>query len=142
MSMARLSQMRPWFFDPSLKIDSDARTAPSNQVTLFGGFAREPGERPVIFPVACAPQAWSAAEVFLILQGCLGLSINALEGKIKFVRPSLPPFLSKARLSDLTVGTGTVELLVVCHERNVSVKVLHNEEDFEVVILPSTWQDS
>src|SRR5580704_17968941 len=27
------STMRPWFFDPSLKIDSDTRTAHSNQVT-------------------------------------------------------------------------------------------------------------
>jgi glycogen debranching enzyme len=109
---------------------------------LFCGFAREPGEGPVIFPVACAPQAWSAAAVFLILQGCLGLSINALERKIKFVRPSLPPFLSKVRLSDLTVGTGTVDLLVVRHERDISVKVLHNDEDFEVVILPFPREES
>ena len=28
---------------------------------LFCGFAREPGEGPTLYPVACAPQAWSAA---------------------------------------------------------------------------------
>jgi hypothetical protein len=70
------------------------------------------------------------------------LSINALERKIKFVRPSLPPFLSKVRLSDLTMGTGTVDLLVVRHERDISVKVLHNDEDFEVVILPFPREES
>ena len=39
---------------------------------LFCGFDREPGEGPVPYPVACAPQAWSAASVFLLLAGLPG----------------------------------------------------------------------
>jgi glycogen debranching enzyme len=100
---------------------------------LFCGFAREPGEGPVIFPVACAPQAWSAAAVFLILQGCLGLTINALARRITFACPSLPPFLSKVRMSDLAVGNGTADLLIVRHDSDISVNVLHNEGEFDVV---------
>jgi glycogen debranching enzyme len=103
---------------------------------LFCGFAREPGEGPVIFPVACAPQAWSAAAVFLILQGCLGLTINALARRITFACPSLPPFLSKVRMSDLAVGNGTADLLIVRHDCDISVNVLHNDEEFDVVVLP------
>ena len=49
---------------------------------LFCGFGRENGEGPVLYPVACAPQAWSAAAVFLILQAPLGLAIEAPERKI------------------------------------------------------------
>ena len=41
---------------------------------LFCGFAREPGEGPTPYPVACAPQAWAAGAVFLLLQACLGLA--------------------------------------------------------------------
>jgi glycogen debranching enzyme len=103
---------------------------------LFCGFDREPGEGPVLYPVACAPQAWSAASIFLLLQGSLGLSINALDRKIQFVGPALPPFLSKVRLSNLTVGSRSADLLVVRHESDISVNVLRGDEDFEVVVLP------
>ncbi len=35
---------------------------------LFCGFPREPKARTVPYPVACYPQAWSAASVFLLIQ--------------------------------------------------------------------------
>src|SRR5262245_53899890 len=56
---------------------------------LFCGFARDAGESPILYPVACAPQAWSAASVFLLFQACLGLSINGTEARITFHRPRL-----------------------------------------------------
>src|SRR5205823_2033432 len=39
---------------------------------LFCGFERRAGEGPTLYPVACAPQAWAAAAIFLLLQACLG----------------------------------------------------------------------
>jgi glycogen debranching enzyme len=33
---------------------------------LFCGFERRPGEGPTLYPVACSPQAWSAATVFML----------------------------------------------------------------------------
>jgi glycogen debranching enzyme len=66
---------------------------------LFCGFPREAGEGPVLYPVACAPQAWSAASVFLLFQASLGLLIDGVAPKISFVRPSLPTFLNEARFS-------------------------------------------
>ena len=38
------------------------------------------GEGPTLYPVACAPQAWAAGSVFLLLQACLGLDIDAPKG--------------------------------------------------------------
>ena len=35
---------------------------------LFCGFPRRPGEGPTRYPVACAPQTWASASVFLLLQ--------------------------------------------------------------------------
>jgi hypothetical protein len=43
---------------------------------LFCGFPQAPGKGPSLYPVACAPQSWSAASVFLLFQACLG-EINA-----------------------------------------------------------------
>jgi glycogen debranching enzyme len=103
---------------------------------LFCGFPREPGEGPVPYPVACAPQAWSAGALFLLLQSCLGLKVSALERKISFVRPSLPTFLSEVRISNLAVRDADADLLVVRHGDDISVHLLRQEGNLEVVVLP------
>ena len=56
---------------------------------LFCGFPRNANEGPIPYPVACSPQAWSAASVFLLFQACLGLEIDAPGNQIRFRRP--PP---------------------------------------------------
>ncbi len=81
------------FFDAAMV--SDLNRIPE----LFCGFPRETGEGPVPYPVACAPQAWSAAAVFQLLQGCLGLTVSAVEHKISFARPLLPRFLGQVEIS-------------------------------------------
>src|SRR5262249_28650060 len=65
---------------------------------LFCGFAQEPGEGPVLYPVACAPQAWSAASVFLLFQACLGLTVSGTAARVCFTRPRLPASLSELRI--------------------------------------------
>ena len=57
---------------------------------LFCGFPQDPGEGPVPYPVACAPQAWAAASVFLLFQACLGLEINGVEAQIRFTPATTP----------------------------------------------------
>ena len=44
---------------------------------LFCGLKRRPNEGPTLYPVACSPQAWAAAAPFLILEGCLGITVQA-----------------------------------------------------------------
>src|SRR5262249_49331816 len=47
---------------------------------LFCGFHKRPGDHgPTLYPVACAPQAWAAGAVFLLLRSCLGLTIRGVE---------------------------------------------------------------
>ena len=102
---------------------------------LFCGFPRDPGEGPVLYPVACAPQAWSAASVFLLFQASLGLTIDGIASKISFVRPWLPPFLNEARILNLQVAGANVDLAVVRHENDVSVKALRKSGDAEIVVV-------
>jgi glycogen debranching enzyme len=102
---------------------------------LFCGFPRDEGQGPILYPVACAPQAWSAAAVFLMFQACLGLHIDAIGSGISLMRPSLPPFLNRAKITNLRAGSASVDLLVVRHERDVTVNVLRRDGDIDVTVL-------
>ena len=77
---------------------------------LFCGFHREPHLGPVPYPVACHPQAWSAASVFLILQAILGMRIQGFENSVTIETPVLPSWLDWIKLENLKVGQGTVSL--------------------------------
>jgi glycogen debranching enzyme len=101
---------------------------------LFCGFPRQPGEGPTLYPVACAPQAWAAASAFLLLQACLGLGVSGTSAQVWLTRPRLPAFLHELRITHLTVAEATVDLLLVRHESDVSVNVLHREGDVEVTV--------
>jgi glycogen debranching enzyme len=101
---------------------------------LFCGFSRDPGEGPILYPVACAPQAWSAASVFLLFQASLGLTIDGSASKISFVRPWLPPFLNEARILNLPIGSANVDLALIRHEHDVSVRVLRRSGQVEIIV--------
>jgi glycogen debranching enzyme len=79
---------------------------------LFCGFTRREGEGPTLYPVACAPQAWAAASVFLLLQTCLGLSIDATESNVYFSSPLLPGCLEHVKIRNLRVGESFLDLVV------------------------------
>ena len=53
------------------------------------------GEGPTLYPVACAPQAWAAGAVFLLLQACLGLTIDAVDGRVTVSHARLPEVLDE-----------------------------------------------
>lgn len=74
-------------FDLSLFVDLQ------RMPELVCGFERRPAEGPTQYPVACAPQSWAAAAVFMLLQSSLGISIRAPERQLVFERAQLPDFL-------------------------------------------------
>jgi glycogen debranching enzyme len=102
---------------------------------LFCGFVKDPGAGPVLYPVACSPQAWSAASVFLLLQSALGLEINGPEAQLSLTRPTLPNFLDELRIHNLQVAGGSVDLLVVRHDQDVSVNVLRREGNVQILVV-------
>jgi Glycogen debranching enzyme len=98
------------------------RSASSSRAVLW--LHSPAGEGPTLYPVACAPQAWAAGSVFLLLQACLGLSIHSAEERIRFTGPTLPEFLKEVRIENLRVGKATVDLLLQRHPQDVSIRVL------------------
>jgi glycogen debranching enzyme len=89
---------------------------------LYCGFTRREGVGPTLYPVACAPQAWAAGSVFLLLQACLGLSIRAGQPNVYFTAPLLPDLVEEVHINDLHVGPSHVDLVVDRTFRGVGVK--------------------
>jgi glycogen debranching enzyme len=102
---------------------------------LFCGFNRRAGEGPTLYPVACSPQAWSAGAVFLLLQACLGLVINAPERLVYFSYPLLPEFLQELHVTGLRVGSGAVDLRLLRYGQDVGIHVLRREGDFQIMMV-------
>lgn len=100
---------------------------------LICGFYRRPGKGPTLYPVACSPQAWSTGSVFLVLQACLGLSIQARAGRVSFHYPALPEELESVEIRNLNVGTASVDLRFTRAEETVSVDLLRRSGDLEIV---------
>ncbi|HXJ22995.1 MAG TPA: amylo-alpha-1,6-glucosidase [Polyangia bacterium] len=102
---------------------------------LFCGFTRRPGEGPTLYPVACAPQAWASAAVFLLLGTALGISIDGARGEIAFNHPVLPPGLGDLRINGLQVGGGRIDLLIETQPHDVGLTVLARDPGVSVVIV-------
>jgi glycogen debranching enzyme len=100
---------------------------------LFCGFSRRPGEGPTLYPIACLPQAWSAAAVFMLLQAVLGLEIDGVRQQVTFTDPELPEWLSWLRIEHLTIGDGVVDLLCERHPHDVGISVLRRQGNVRVV---------
>ncbi|TMC77078.1 MAG: hypothetical protein E6J15_04640 [Chloroflexi bacterium] len=78
---------------------------------LFGGQPRRAGVAPTTYPVACVPQAWSAAATFLCIRTMLGLSVGP-DGRTVTLDPLLPEGVGRFEAAGLRVGTGTIDVVV------------------------------
>ncbi len=104
---------------------------------LFCGFHREPRLGPVPYPVACHPQAWAAASVFLIMQAMLGMRILGFENRIAIDSPIMPPWLDWIRVEGMKVGqAGTVSLSFqrMPNSNAAAVDIIDRKGDIEIDI--------
>lgn len=101
---------------------------------LFCGFPRQPTRKPVAFPVACQPQAWAAACVFLLVQSLLGLTPDAPHQQLLLKNPTLPLWLDWIELRKLRCGNLQVDLRVRRVEAGCAIEVLQKEGQGEIVV--------
>jgi glycogen debranching enzyme len=102
---------------------------------LFCGFERRKGEGPTSYPVACSPQAWSVAAVFMILQSLLQIKIVPAKKEISFHNPSLPSYLQVIKISGLIVDGFLAELEIENHNNLVNVLWKNQPEEWRLVII-------
>ncbi len=102
---------------------------------LFCGFRWRPGLGPILYPLSCAPQAWAAGAVFLLLQACLGLQIDARHKLVQFRYPVLPAFIDELSIRHLRVGGATIDLSFRRYADDVAINVLRREGAVEVAVV-------
>jgi glycogen debranching enzyme len=100
---------------------------------LICGFHRRAGDSPTLYPVACAPQAWAAGAVYLLLQACLGVRVDANARRVSFSHATLPEDVDWVRIINLSIGTAHVDLLLTRHPYSVGVTVLRRDGDLEIL---------
>jgi glycogen debranching enzyme len=102
---------------------------------LFCGFRRREGKPPTSYPVACSPQAWAAGSVFLLLQSCLGIRIDARLNRIVIQHPHLPEGLDRLSIRNLQVGQATADLILQRYSGTVGLNVERPTGNVEVLLL-------
>jgi glycogen debranching enzyme len=116
-------------FDASIYLDSHRLPE------LFCGFSKRKGKAPTLYPVACAPQAWAAGAVFLVLQASLGMEISAGDGVVRFVHPMLPESISHVRIRGLEVGSAVVDLELTKHHETLDVSISRRLGDVQIITI-------
>lgn len=114
-------QILTGLFDASVHID--LHRLPE----LFCGFPRHPDQSPTAYPVACSPQSWASAATFLLLESCLGLSVDAPNGQITFAHPVLPHYLDTIEIKNLRVGDAALDLIIHRYPEDVGINVVRRE---------------
>ena len=117
----RLIEAAQWF--PDLRLPE-----------LFCGFSRDEVGAPVAYPVACSPQAWSAASPFYLIYTMLGLRADATARRLELVRPTLPDWLGKLTITGLPIGGDSVDILFHRWRGRTSAELLGKRGSIEVII--------
>ncbi len=103
---------------------------------LFCGLDRRAGEAPTTYPVACSPQAWAVASVFILIKSFLRIEVNALKKKVKFKKPVIPQWMNKVTIHNLPVGDDTLTAELTRHSNNqVSIMVKEKSPGWEVQVI-------
>ncbi|MGO8720098.1 MAG: glycogen debranching N-terminal domain-containing protein, partial [Acidobacteriaceae bacterium] len=102
---------------------------------LICGFARRPGKGPTLYPVACAPQAWAAGAVFMVLQACLGLQICAREKRVYLHHSALPENLKQVHVSNLKIGDARLDLSFERYSESTGIDVRRRVGEVEIVAM-------
>ena len=101
---------------------------------LFCGVDRRVGQGPTLYPVACSPQAWAAGSVFMLLQACLGITIDARNRRVVFDRPYLPQGIPQLTIRDLRIEGCRVSLFLERDAGAVRIQVIEKHGEVEVLV--------
>jgi len=134
MGFARYGLCEPMLKVMTALFDASIFISDQRLPELFCGFDRRSGSSPTAYPVACIPQAWSAAAVFGLLGAVLGISFDVAGGRIRFMRPILPGWMNECRICNLRLGDANVDLQLFRCNGDVALHVIRRIGDVEVTV--------
>jgi glycogen debranching enzyme len=101
---------------------------------LICGVDRRPGQGPTLYPVACSPQSWAAGAVFMLLQSCLGISVDCAQRKLVLERPFLPDGIRQLSLRELQIVDASVSLLLERTDGGVRVETTDQQGELKIEV--------
>ena len=102
---------------------------------LWCGFSADEVPVPVLYPVACRPQAWASAAPFLMIRSYGGITAKAPDGVLEIIRPRLPRWLAQVEVKGMRVGRSRVDLRFTSNDDVTAVEVPRKEGDpLEILI--------
>jgi glycogen debranching enzyme len=102
---------------------------------LFCGFTRQPAVGPTLYPVACSPQSWAIASVYLLAQACLGITVSPLQSPaIWLEKPLLPKAVDYVDIRRLPVGDSSLDLRLRRSADGLELEVVRQTRKVEVFL--------
>jgi glycogen debranching enzyme len=102
---------------------------------LFCGFPRDSGtDPPVRYPVACSPQAWSAAAVFSLIQTSLNLKPDLANNRLFITQPRLPSWINQLTFRRLRLGSKVLDIQFRRSADSVVVDVLNRKGHLDILV--------
>ena len=101
---------------------------------LFCGFRRREGEAPTRYPVACSPQSWAAGSIFMLIEACLGISIDAGKRLVTLDHPLLPASIDELHVRGIAVHDAQIDLVLRRQSGSVGVAVVRRSGKLDVVV--------
>jgi len=115
-------------------VNAIERTPDLRVPELFCGFQRGTADKPIPYPVACAPQAWASGAMLHFVTSLLGLEVDG-SGRVAFHDPVLPNWLEWMEVRDLTVPGGSMDFAAVRGRTSCSIEVLSKPPNLRVSVL-------
>lgn len=109
---AGLSHVNPAGVERVFKalLDAAAEMPEFRLPELYCGFPRRRGRSPVLYPVACSPQAWASGTLFSLLQSLIGIEVDGRHGAVRIRCPYLPSWLPSLQIRALPIGDSNCSL--------------------------------
>ncbi len=115
-------------------LDAALRMDQQRLPELFCGFRRRAGRSPILYPVACAPQAWASGSMLHILSSLLGLRIDAASRTITLKSPRLPASVGAITIRRLRAGGGSADFVLKKKYRSVIADVTESRGGAKVIM--------
>lgn len=101
---------------------------------LFCGFRRRPGRAPILYPVACSPQAWASGAMLHILSSLMGLEIDGASRTVMLHSPRLPRRAGEISIRNIRAGGGSADFVLRRRHGVVTVDVTNCRGGAKVVM--------
>jgi len=115
-------------------LDAALKMAQGRLPELFCGFRRRPGRAPVLYPVACSPQAWASGAMLHILSSLMGLEIDGASRTVTLHSPRLPRRAGEIRVRNIRAGDGSADFVLRRSYGVVKVDVTNCRRGAKVVL--------